>query len=125
VMHLAFLFHKRYVWCPTTNAPFLHVDFGVPVTAKGWSEHKLVGSGDKDPTESLTASSISRFLTQQYISVLHMDPSSVEICKKNQGNRRDGVNLMARQGAQAEVCVDMSAIKQLPVCEPMCLLCTN
>ena len=59
MMHLAFLFHKRYVWCPTTNAPFLHVDFGVPVTAKGWSEHKLVGSGDKDPTESLTASSIS------------------------------------------------------------------
>ena len=109
-MHLAFLFHKRYVWCPRTNAPFLHVDFGVPVTVKGWSEHKMVVSGDKDPTQSLTSSCISRFLTEQYISVLHMDPISVEICKKNQVNRRDGVNLMSRQGSQTEVCGDMSTI---------------
>ena len=120
-MHLAFLFHKRYVWCPRTNAPFLHVDFGVPVTVKGWSEHKMVGSGDKDPTQSLTSSSINRFLTEQYISVLHKDPISVEISKKNQGNRRDGVNLMSQQGAQTEVCVDTPDIYYLVSCALMCL----
>jgi hypothetical protein len=70
----------------------------------------MVGSGDKDPTQSLTSSSISLFLTEQYISVLHKDPISVEISKKNQGNRRDGVNLMSRQGAQAEVRADVPDI---------------
>ena len=99
VSHLAWLLHKRYVWCEEKNGPLIDVDWA---DLESWSTHKVIGNSHQDPTASLPALQISQTLSAVMQETLGYGPVRLACVKKNGGNRVNGANEAIRNGASPQ-----------------------
>ena len=77
------------------------VDFSKSITGESgcWTRHRLMTDTESDPNIPVSSKTITTHLSQG-LEELGWDPVFIEIAKKNQSHRKDGVNIMALNGAQ-------------------------
>ncbi len=100
-MHMAWNLFKRYVWSHEKGGPMFPVDFSKQITGEigCWTRHRLMTDTDSDPNIPVSSKTITTHLSQG-LEELGWDAVFIEIAKKNQSHRKDGVNIMALNGAQ-------------------------
>jgi len=100
-MHTAWNLFKRYVWSYEKGGPMFPVDFSKSITGESgcWTRHRLMTDTESDPNIPVSSKTITTHLSQG-LEELGWDPVFIEIAKKNQSHRKDGVNIMALNGAQ-------------------------
>ena len=100
-MHTAWNLWKRYVWSHEKGGPLFPVDFSKPITGESdcWTRHRLMTDTESDPSIPVSSKTITTHLSQA-LEELGWDTVMIECAKKNQSHRKDGVNIMALNGAQ-------------------------
>jgi hypothetical protein len=77
------------------------VDFSKSITGESgcWTRHRLMTDTESDPSIPVSSKTITTHLSQA-LEELGWDTVMIECAKKNQSHRKDGVNIMALNGAQ-------------------------